>query len=117
MNILVFGKDGQLGKALKAVFDERKLEKLHRISYVGRAKCNLANPDAITTLLNQIKPDLIINAAAYTAVDQAEREVDLAYAINAKAAECMAQYAKGHGTTFLHYSTDYVFDGSKASPY
>ena len=117
MNILVFGKDGQLGKAFKAIFDERKLEKLHRISYVGRAECNLANPDAITTLLNQIKPDLIINAAAYTAVDQAEREVDLAYAINAKAAECMVQYAKGHGATFLHYSTDYVFDGSKASPY
>jgi dTDP-4-dehydrorhamnose reductase len=59
----------------------------------------------------------MINAAAYTAVDQAETDVDLAYAINAKAPECMAQYAKRHGTTFLHYSTDYVFDGSKASPY
>ena len=117
MNILVFGKDGQLGKAFKAVFDERKLEKLHRISYVGRAECDLANPDAVTVLLNQIKPDLIINAAAYTAVDQAETEVDLAYAINAKAPEIMAQYAKHHGATFLHYSTDYVFDGSKATPY
>jgi len=117
MNILVFGKDGQLGKAFKAIFDERKLEKLHRISYVGRAECNLANPDAITMLLNQIKPDLIVNAAAYTAVDQAETEVDLAYAINAKAPECMAQYAEHHGAIFLHYSTDYVFDGSKASPY
>ena len=117
MNILVFGKDGQLGKAFKATFDERKLETPHRISYVGRAECDLANPDAITALLNQIKPDLIINAAAYTAVDKAEAEVDLAYAINAKAPEIMAQYAKGHGATFLHYSTDYVFDGSKASPY
>jgi dTDP-4-dehydrorhamnose reductase len=117
MNILVFGKDGQLGKAFKAVFDERKLEKRHRISYVGRTECDLANPDAITALLNQIKPDLIVNAAAYTAVDQAETEVDLAYAINAKAPEIMSQYAKSHGATFLHYSTDYVFDGSKASPY
>jgi dTDP-4-dehydrorhamnose reductase len=117
MNILVFGKDGQLGKAFKAVFDERKLEKLHRISYVGRTECDLANPDAITALLNKIKPDFIINAAAYTAVDQAETEVDLAYAINAKAPEIMAHYAKGHGAIFLHYSTDYVFDGSKASPY
>lgn len=117
MNILVFGKDGQLGKAFKAVFDERKLEKLYRISYVGRTECDLANPDAITALLNKIKPDFIINAAAYTAVDQAETEVDLAYAINAKAPEIMAHYAKGHGATFLHYSTDYVFDGSKASPY
>jgi len=117
MNILVFGKDGQLGKAFKAVFDERKLEKLHRISYVGRAECDLSNPDAITALLNQIKPYLIVNAAAYTAVDQAETEVDLAYAINAKAPEIMAHYVKSHGATFLHYSTDYVFDGSKASPY
>jgi len=117
MNILVFGKDGQLGKAFKAVFDERTLEKLHRISYVGRTECDLANPDAITALLNQIKPQLIVNAAAYTSVDQAETEVDLAYAINAKAPEIMAQYAKGHGATFLHYSTDYVFDGAKVSPY
>jgi dTDP-4-dehydrorhamnose reductase len=117
MNILVFGKDGQLGKAFKAIFDESKLEKLHRISYFGRAECDLANPDAITVLLNQIRPDLIINTAAYTAVDQAETEVDLAYAINAKAPEIMAQYAKHHDATFLHYSTDYVFDGSKASPY
>ena len=117
MNILVFGKDGQLGKAFKAVFDERKLEKLYRISYVGRTECDLANPDAITALLNKIKPDFIVNAAAYTAVDQAEKDVDLAYAINAKAPRCMAVYAKHYGTTFLHYSTDYVFDGSKASPY
>jgi dTDP-4-dehydrorhamnose reductase len=117
MNILIFGKDGQLGKAFKAVIGERKLEKLHRISYVGRAECDLVNSDAITRLLNQIKPDLIINAAAYTAVDQAETEVDLAYAINAKAPEIMAQYAKCHGSTFLHYSTDYVFDGNKKTPY
>jgi dTDP-4-dehydrorhamnose reductase len=117
MNILIFGKDGQLGKAFKAVIGERKLEKLHRVSYVGRAECDLLNSDAITRLLNQIKPDLIINAAAYTAVDQAETEVDLAYAINAKAPEIMAQYAKCHGSTFLHYSTDYVFDGNKKTPY
>ena len=117
MNILVFGKDGQLGKAFKAIFDERKLEKLYRISYVGRIECDLANTVAVTGLLNQIKPDLIVNAAAYTAVDQAETEVDLAYAINAKAPEIIAQYAKCHGATFFYYSTDYVFDGSKAGSY
>ena len=117
MNILVFGKDGQLGKALKDISKAKHVERRHRIYYVGRAECDLANPDAITALLNQIKPDLMINAAAYTAVDRAETDVDLAYAINAKAPECMAQYAKCHGATFLHYSTDYVFDGSKASPY
>ena len=117
MNILVFGKDGQLGKAFKSVFDISKIEKLHRITYVGRAQCDLAKSDAILALLNQIKPDLIINAAAYTAVDKAETEVDLAYAINAKAPEAMAIYARDHGATFLHYSTDYVFDGSKKTFY
>ena len=117
MNILVFGKDGQLGKAFKTIFDADRLDELHRITYVGRAECDLANSDEITVLLNQTKPNLIINAAAYTAVDKAETEVDLAYAINAKVPEVMAIYAKQHGATFLHYSTDYVFDGSKKTPY
>jgi dTDP-4-dehydrorhamnose reductase len=117
MNILVFGKDGQLGKAFKAVFDASKLDEIHRIEYVGRTECDLGNSRAITELLNRIKPDLLINAAAYTAVDKAEAEVDLAYAINGKAPEVMAIYTKRHGATFLHYSTDYVFDGSKKTPY
>ena len=117
MHILVFGKDGQLGKAFKAVFDTSKLGELHRITYIGRTECDLANIDALTKLLNQIKPNVIINTAAYTAVDKAETEVDLAYAVNAKAPEAMAIYAKRHGATFLHYSTDYVFDGSKKTPY
>jgi dTDP-4-dehydrorhamnose reductase len=117
MNIIVFGKDGQLGKAFKAVFDASKAGELHRIEYVGRAECDLSNSDAIAELLNRIKPDLLINAAAYTAVDKAETEVDLAYAINARAPEVMAMYAKVHGATFLHFSTDYVFDGSKKNPY
>jgi dTDP-4-dehydrorhamnose reductase len=116
MNILVFGKDGQLGKAFKAVFTEIE-EQQHQIQYVGRAECDLTHTDAITELLNQTKPDLIINAAAYTAVDKAETEIDTAFAINAKAPEAMAIYAKNHGATFLHYSTDYVFDGSKKTPY
>jgi dTDP-4-dehydrorhamnose reductase len=112
MNILIFGKDGQLGKAFKAIFDKR-VGGQDRIHYVGRADCDLANRDAIAALLNQSKPDLIINAAAYTAVDKAETEIDLAFAINAKAPEIMAQYAVVHNATLLHYSTDYVFDGSK----
>ena len=117
MNILVFGKDGQLGKAFKAVFDASKLGELHRITYVGRAECDLSNADAITVLLDKLKPNVIINAAAYTAVDKAETEVDLAYAINTKAPEEMTLYVKRHGVTFLHYSTDYVFDGSKKTAY
>lgn len=112
INILIFGKDGQLGKAFKAAF--AKITKgQNRIYYVGRAECDLASPDAITALLKQIQPNFIINAAAYTAVDKAETEVDLAFAINAKAPEIMAQYAVDNGATLLHYSTDYVFDGSK----
>jgi dTDP-4-dehydrorhamnose reductase len=117
MNILVFGKDGQLGKAFKAILDTSKLGELHCITYVGRPECDLANSDAIAALLNQTKPNLIINTAAYTTVDRAETEVDLAYAINAKAPEVMAIYAKRYGATFLHYSTDYVFDGSKKTAY
>jgi dTDP-4-dehydrorhamnose reductase len=117
MNILVFGKDGQLGKAFKSVFDISKLGESHCITYVGRAECDLAYSDTVAKLLDQIKPSLIINAAAYTSVDKAETEIDLAYAINAKAPEVMALYAKQRGATFLHYSTDYVFDGSKKVPY
>ncbi len=117
MNILVFGKDGQLGKAFKTVFDASKVGEVHRIKYVGRTECDLSNSDAIVELLNRVKPDLLMNAAAYTAVDKAEIEIDLAFTINAKAPEVMAIYAKRHGATFLHYSTDYVFDGSKKTPY
>lgn len=112
MNILIFGKDGQLGKAFKAVFAQ-KIEQRHQIHYVGRAECDLANANAIAVLLNQIKPDLIINTAAYTVVDKAETEIDLAFTINAKAPEIMAQYVVTHNATLLHYSTDYVFDGTK----
>jgi dTDP-4-dehydrorhamnose reductase len=116
MNILIFGKDGQLGKAFKTIFGQRT-EEQHQIQYVGRAECDLADAESITVLLNQIKPDLIINAAAYTAVDKAETEIDLAFAINAKAPEIMAQYAVVNNATLLHYSTDYVFDGSKVGFY
>lgn len=116
MNILIFGKDSQLGKAFKSIFAQ-KMEQQIQIQYVGRAECDLANAESIAVLLNQVKPDLIINAAAYTAVDKAETEIDLAFAINAKAPEIMAQYAVVHNATLLHYSTDYVFDGSKVGFY
>ena len=117
MNILIFGKDGQLGKAFKEVLGSKNLEIQNHIQYVGRAQCDLSNEGAITVLLQHTKPSLIINCAAYTAVDRAESEVDLAFAINTKAPETMARYAQEQGATFLHYSTDYVFDGTKASPY
>ncbi len=117
MNILIFGKDGQLGKAFQSVFATRKLGELHRIYFVGRAQCDLHNADAISSLLRETQPQLIINAAAYPAVDQAEQEIDLAYAVNANAPAIMAQYAAKEGATLVHYSTDYVFDGTKTTPY
>ena len=118
MHILVFGKDGQLGKAFQKLFFE-VAEKLQNVTvqYIGRADCDLVNPDTIANLLKQVQPDLIINAAAYTAVDRAETEPELAKAINAIAPEMMAQYAVDHGSTLLHFSTDYVFDGSKSGSY
>ncbi len=101
MNILVFGKDGQLGKAFQSVFEANKLGELHHIRYVGRAQCDLGDEHALTALMQKVKPNLIINAAAYTAVDQAETEVELAYAINAKAPAIMARYALEEGATLL----------------
>lgn len=113
MNILVFGKDGQLGKAFKSLFDQFPVEAHFKVNYVGRAECDLGNKSQLLAALDSSNADLIINAAAYTAVDKAEADIEMAYAINAKAPELMARYAKENGATFLHYSTDYVFDGSK----
>ncbi len=117
MNILIFGKDGQLGRAFKTIFDAKNLESMHRIDYVGRSQCDLGISSSIDEILDRYQPDLIINTAAYTAVDKAETEIDLAIAINAHAPEIMAQYAVSHGSTLLHYSTDYVFDGQKSGFY
>lgn len=117
MNILIFGKDGQLGKAFRSLFESSTQASDAHIQYVGRSDCDLSQADAVKQCLIHSKPDLIINAAAYTAVDKAQTEVELANAINARAPEVMAQYAATHGATVLHYSTDYVFDGSKAGYY
>ena len=115
MKILVFGRDGQLGKAFQETLEVRISALLNKplIRYVGRPECDLANQVALTRLLNDFQPQLIINASAYSAVDKAETDSDLAFAINASAPEIMAQYAADHNATFLHYSTDYVFDGEK----
>jgi dTDP-4-dehydrorhamnose reductase len=119
MKILVFGKDGQLGKAFKEELGVRTSAPIAKpvIQHVGRSECDLANEEALTQLLHQFQPQLIINASAYTAVDKAEIESDLAFAINARVPEIMAQYAADHDAIFLHYSTDYVFDGEKFGYY
>jgi dTDP-4-dehydrorhamnose reductase len=113
MNILIFGKDGQVGKAL-----QNQLINTPHTSYIGRSECDLLNSEQIQATLNQYQPQIIINASAYTAVDQAEKETDLAHAINSVAPGIMAEYVSNvQGGVFIHYSTDYVFDGLKQTPY
>ena len=117
MKIIVFGKDGQLGKAFQKVLAITPFSKIAEIQFVGRSDVDLADQEGIRRILNAFSPSIIINAAAYTAVDKAEDEVDIAYAVNAKAPEEMAQYAVKNNAMFLHYSTDYVFDGKKQGLY
>jgi dTDP-4-dehydrorhamnose reductase len=110
--ILLTGKNGQVGFEL-----QRSLARLGRVFAVGRDQLDLADPDSIRRTVRDTKPDLIVNAAAYTAVDQAESEPELALAINGVALGILAEEAKRAGAALIHYSTDYVFDGSKAAPY
>jgi dTDP-4-dehydrorhamnose reductase len=110
--ILLTGKNGQIGAELAAV-----LPGLGEVIAPDRQQLDLSRPDDIRRTIQEIRPTLIVNAAAYTAVDQAEKEESVAQAINADAPALMAQEAKKIGAGLVHYSTDYVFDGSKHSPY
>jgi len=110
--ILLIGCDGQVGWQL-----QRALSPLGAVTAVDRAQCDLADPVAIRGVIAALKPRIIVNAAAYTAVDRAESEPELAQAINATAPTVMAEAAKPLGALLVHYSTDYVFDGSKPTPY
>ena len=82
-----------------------------------RSSLDLANPDAIVSTVRDVRPDIVINAGAYTAVDLAEREPDLAFAVNARAPQILAEELKRQGGLLIHYSTDYVFDGAATTPY
>ncbi len=108
MKILLTGKTGQVGYEL-----EHSLQGLGEIIAVDRSQMDLANIEQIRQVISAVKPHLIINPAAYTAVDLAESEAQLAMQINGIAPEVMAEEAKKIGATMIHYSTDYVFDGSK----
>lgn len=110
--ILLVGKNGQVGWEL-----QRTLATLGEVVAFDRQGMDLANPDSILSAIRAVRPDLIVNAAAYTAVDKAESEPDLAMAINGIAPGIMAEEAKRLGAAMIHYSTDYVFDGTKTSPY
>ena len=110
--ILVTGKDGQVGFELL-----RSLAGLGQMIAVARQQMDLSDPDAIRRVVRETKPDLIVNAAAYTAVDRAESEPEQAQAVNRTAPGILAEEAKRLGAALIHYSTDYVFDGAKDSPY
>ena len=110
--ILLTGSEGQLGREL-----QRILSSVGEIIGVNRQRMDLRDPNKIRQVISEIKPDTIVNAAAYTAVDRAETESELAYAINAIAPTIMAEEAQKLGSFLLHISTDYVFDGTKSTPY
>lgn len=112
MHVMLTGKDGQLGHDLQAY-----LGLGHRVSAYGRDRLNLEDPANIREVIGQCCPDVIVNAAAYTAVDRAEQEPDRAHRINAVAPQVMAAAAQGLGAAILHVSTDYVFDGNHNVPY
>lgn len=110
--ILLTGKNGQLGQELQPL-----LTAMGEVISLGRDDLNLTNTDKISNFLQQYQPDLIINAAAYTAVDKAESEPKIAHAVNETAPKIMAQWANKFGARLFHFSTDYVFDGTKNKPY
>lgn len=110
--LLVTGSNGQVGFELR-----RSLAPLGRVVALDRAGCDLSRPNDIRRVVREYRPVVIVNPAAYTAVDKAESEAELAYAINATAVGVLAEEAKALGSLLVHYSTDYVFDGTKASAY
>ncbi|HEX6591713.1 MAG TPA: dTDP-4-dehydrorhamnose reductase [Moraxellaceae bacterium] len=112
MKILLTGKNGQVGWEL-----QRSLCTLGDVVALGSAELDLADADAIVSTVRAIKPDLIVNPAAYTAVDKAEAEPDLALAVNGRAPGILAEEARRLGALLVHYSTDYVFDGSNDLPW
>lgn len=112
MNILLFGKNGQLGSEF-----QRTLPKLGSLTCLDYEEVDLRDISAVQQALNELKPHLIVNASAYTAVDKAETEQETAMKVNALAPGAMAEWAQKNNAVLIHYSTDYVFDGMKGLPY
>jgi dTDP-4-dehydrorhamnose reductase len=112
MRILLLGANGQLGKEL-----ERQLPSVGSVAAFPRSALDITNHRAVTDTVLAIHPNIIVNAAAYTAVDKAEADAERANAVNAEAVANLAQIAQKEGAWLIHYSTDYVFDGSKPTPH
>lgn len=110
--LLLLGANGQIGWELV-----RSLAPLGGVLALDRSRLDLSRPAEIRQLLRNIKPEVVVNAAAYTAVDRAESEPALAHAINAEAPGVLAEETRRLGALLVHYSTDYVFDGEKETPY
>jgi len=111
MKILITGINGQVGHALMRELTE------HDLIGLTRQDCDLTNLDQIKQVIDQHQPDMIINPAAYTKVDQAEDEPELAFQINRDAPKVMAEKAREYNIPLIHFSTDYVFDGEKEAAY
>lgn len=112
MKLLITGKNGQVGFEL-----QRALAPLGEVIALDRSSCDLTNPSRLRELIEEIHPDVIVNAAAYTAVDRAETDRDTAWAINAHAPGVLGEAAARLNALVVHYSTDYVFDGTLDRPY
>ena len=110
--ILLAGGTGQVGSELR-----HALAPVGRVVAPGRDRMDLANPDSIRAAVRESRPDVIVNAAGHTIVDRAEAEPDLAMRVNATGPGVMAEEAGRAGALFVHYSTDYVFDGELDRPY
>ena len=111
--IVVFGASGQLGNCLKKVAEEKGITEIY---FPPESEANILDKDALKSVFEQYKPAFAINCAAYTAVDKAEDEIDLARKINKTGAENLAEACKAYNTKFIHISTDFVFKGDKAHP-
>jgi dTDP-4-dehydrorhamnose reductase len=112
MSILLLGKDGQVGWQL-----QRSLAPHGEVIACGRSECDLTDLDRLRSLVRRLKPAVIVNASAYTAVDRAESEPELAMRINGEAPGVLAEEVARLGALLIHYSTDYVYDGCKTEPY
>ena len=112
MKIMLLGSNGQLGREL-----ERQLSSVGSLTAFPRSALDITNHQSVREAVLVIQPNIIVNAAAYTAVDKSETDADFAHSINADAAANLAQIARERSLWLFHYSTDYVFDGSKQSAY
>lgn len=111
-SILLIGNTGQVGWEL-----QRALAPTGAVTGIDYPDIDLADPDSVTGWIRRVRPGVVVNAAAYTAVDKAESDLTIAHAINAAAPGILAEEAERLGAAFIHYSTDFVFDGTKTSPY